>query len=115
MPRALSRGLVPSGFPGRQRWRAEDARAVLERLESSGLSVRRFAARENLKVQRLYHWRAQLGSTARRGPAFVEIKSMVTATIEVVLRSGHVLRVPSGFDEETLRRLIATLEEKARC
>jgi hypothetical protein len=116
MPRSLSRGLVPSSFPMRQRWRAEDARVVLGRLEASGLSVRQFAARENLEVQRLYRWRAQLGSATTRGAAFVEINPLPVAMIEVVLRSGDSLRVPKGFDEETLRRLLAILEERAsRC
>jgi hypothetical protein len=116
MPRSFSRGLVPGSFPIRQRWRAEDARVILGRLEASGLSVRQFAARENLEVQRLYRWRAQLDSTTARGAAFVEIKPMAVAIIEVVLRSGDTLRVPRDFDEETLRRLLATLEERAsRC
>jgi hypothetical protein len=40
MPRSASRGLVPFLMPARQRCRAEDVAGVLERLESSGLSVR---------------------------------------------------------------------------
>lgn len=70
-----------------------------------------FAARHGLDAQRLYRWRTQLGAaSAVTAPAFVEIKRAASAAIEVVLRSGHVLRVPDGFGEETLRRVVATLE-----
>ena len=115
MPRSLARrftGLIAS--TGRKRWRAEDAVAVLARLESSGLSVPEFAARERLEPQRLYRWRAQLerAPVARRSKAasFIEIKTASTTCIEVVLRSGHALRVPAEFDADTLRRLVAMFE-----
>jgi hypothetical protein len=78
--------------------------------------VREFAARARVGVQRLYRWRAQLGSGRAERPAFVEIKPTSSATIEVVLRSGHILRVPEGFGEESLRRLVAVLGERGpRC
>jgi hypothetical protein len=109
------RGLVPFRFSTRQHWREEDARAVLDRLESSGLSVRQFAARERLSAVRLYRWRARLAGFSK-APAFVEIRPTVIPTIEVVLPTGHVVRVPNGFDEETLRRLTAILDgSSARC
>jgi hypothetical protein len=55
-----------------------------------------------------------LGATA---PAFMEIRRCTPATpVEIVLRSGHVLRVVDGFGEETVRRLLALLEDGgARC
>jgi len=111
MPRALV-DLVPAWLPARRRWNAEGARAVLKRLEVSGKSVREFAARYGVDPQRLYRWRAQLGSVsaAIRTPAFVEIKPAGGRQIEVVLRSGHVVRVADGFAEETLRRVVAVLD-----
>src|SRR5262245_50424422 len=113
MAKSPVRALIP--LTTRRRWRAEDARAVLARLDSSGLSVPEFAARENLEPQRLYRWRAQLGAAGANGPAFIEIKR-AAMTIEVVLRCGLVVRVPEGFDEATLRRLVALLEERGpRC
>jgi hypothetical protein len=64
---------------------------------------------------RLYRWRARLAGPSK-APAFVEIKSTAVPTIEVVLRTGHVVRVPNGFDEETLRRLTTVLDgPSARC
>jgi transposase-like protein len=85
---------------------------VLDRLEASGQSVREFAEREGVDRQRLYRWRAQLGATT--APTFVEIaRAGSGATIEVVLRSGRVLRVADGFSEETLRRVVEILDDWA--
>ena len=109
MPRTAFRGVTQVGKV-RRRWKAEDAGVVLARLESSGLSVRAFAARENLNAQRLYRWRGQLQAPAPKAPPFIEIKPSPT-TIEVVLRSGCVIRLPDGFSEVSLRRLVSVLEE----
>lgn len=43
-------------------------------------------------------------------PSFVEVKQTASAAIEVVLRSGHVLRVPTGFGQDTLLRVTAALK-----
>jgi hypothetical protein len=103
-------------LPGRRRWNAAQAEAVLHSLAASGLSVREFAARANLKVQRLYRWQAALGFSRRQGPAFIEIRPPAHASMEVVLRSGRVLRVSDAFDEEAVRRLVRILdEEESRC
>jgi transposase-like protein len=101
-------------LPDRRRWRAEDARSVLARLDASGLALGEFAARYGLSTQRLYRWRVQLRAEK---PAFVEISApRPSAPIEVVLRSGHVLRVPDGFGAAMLRRLVETLDDQgAEC
>jgi len=118
MARSSLRALVPSSLFARRRWSATDAHTILAQVARSGLSVREFAARANLSVQRLYRWQAQLGAGRSTTPAFVEIKPTpaANATIEVLLRSGHVLRVPEGSSEEAVRRLVAVLEEDGtRC
>jgi hypothetical protein len=74
--------------------------------------VNEFAARENLSAQRLYRWRAELGSGRVTKPAFIEIRPPAPAAIEVALRSGHILRVPTGFCEDTLRLLITVLDDR---
>ncbi len=101
MPRSLA-GLVLGDVAARRRWSAEEARAVLKRLDASGLSVREFAARHGLDAQRLYRWRAQLAMAGSPAAAFIEIKPPASTAIEVVLRSGHVIRVGDGFGEEAL-------------
>lgn len=96
-----------------RRWNADDARAVLKQVDASGLSMGKFAAQHALDTQRLYRWRTALGSApqATASPAaFVEIRRAAGQTIEVALRSGHVVSVPDGFSEETLRRVMALLE-----
>ena len=113
MPRSAVQGRMFTKLPRptRQRWKAEDAGAVLKQLESSGLSVGEFAARESLSAPRLYRWRARLRAARPKTTAFVEIKP-AAATIELVLRSGDVVRLPDGFSEEALRRLVAVLDER---
>jgi transposase-like protein len=117
MPRSLT-DLVPTRVSGRRRWRAKEARAILKHLDASGLSVREFAARHGLQMQRLYRWRAQLASSGPAAvPPFVEIERTTGVAIEVVLRSGHVIRVRDGFGEDALRRVVAVLDgvSGARC
>jgi transposase-like protein len=115
MPRAPARHRKTDLPSLKRRWTPEDARAVLAELEASGLSLREFAEREGLDRQRLYRWRAQIGVAAE--PTFIEIaRPSSGAVIEVVLRSGHMLRVPAGFEAETVRRLVAILgDEAAAC
>jgi hypothetical protein len=54
-------------------------------------------------------------------PLFVPVEVLpatpapVVAPLEVMLGSGRVVRVPSGFDAGTLRLLLSVLEEKPSC
>jgi transposase-like protein len=110
MPRSSS-DLVPVRLVARRRWSAKEARTILKGLEVSRLSVREFAAQHGLEAQRLYRWRAQLAAAgAAIAPPFIEIKESAGEAIEVVLRSGHVIRVKDGFGEDALRRVVAVLE-----
>jgi hypothetical protein len=112
MSRMLARRPTSDLISSKRRWTVDDARAVLARLEASGMALREFAEREGLDCQRLYRWRAQIGAVAK--PAFVEIARPTSeARIEVVLRSGHVLRVAPGFEAESVRRLVAILGDEA--
>jgi len=99
-------------------WRSADAKAVLDRVEASGLSVRAFARREGLSVQRLYRWRRALGAGGAAKPAFIEVvgASSTAARLEIVFRSGVALRVPDRFDEQAVRSLVEILEgQPPRC
>lgn len=113
MPRSPIRRAPPLPFLLKRRWTTDEARAVLELLDASGKSVREFADAEGVGPQRLYRWRALIGR--RSTPAFVEIRrppSSVAVPVEVVLRSGRFVRVPDGFSDETLRRVVAALEDE---
>ena len=111
----------------RQRWTREQARAVLEKHASSGLTVQEFAERERIEPSRLYYWRERLGVSTGTGQlaasaasmpervAFVEVRSHRPSRIELVLRTGHVLFVPDSFDPSALSRLVEILERSAEC
>ena len=117
MPKLVSRGLAVAGLTrAGSHWTKVDAAAALAALDASGLSTYAFAAREGLDADRLYRWRLRLHGARRRRPAtFVEIKSVATSPIEVLLRSGLALRVPDKFDEGTLRRLVRALDQGDEC
>jgi hypothetical protein len=107
-------------------------RHTLRQWRRSGLSVRAFCAEHDLTEPLFYAWRRILAerdqeraqvATARRvrreirneAPAFVPLRVIDTsapATLEVVLQHGRVVRVVRGFDADTLRQLLALLEER---
>jgi hypothetical protein len=93
--------------------------------QRSGLDAASFAAREGVKPEQLrwWRWHLGLGPRARRAPAqapFVEVvlpgasKQQVPAQegadIELFIGQRRVL-VKRGFDAQSLRRVLAVLEE----
>jgi transposase-like protein len=101
----------------RRRWTSTDARLVLKALAASGLSVNAFATQQGLDAQRLYFWRRRLETEPRdlQTPRFVEVVARSAAPVEVVLRSGRILRISSAIDTPTLRRLVEAFEDDAGC
>lgn len=102
--------------------RAREMRGVLARWERSGLTLSEFARRNGMAASTLGWWRhvfqkreqAKLGGRRARA-RFIEIKperpALVTpAVLEVVLRSGQVVRVPPGFDVARLREVVLALD-----
>ena len=104
---------------------AEQWAERVRRLERSGLSLRKFAAKEGLKAGSLSFWKWKLGQErGRKGKAkaippveFIEVKATpaielaVPQSFEVELRSGRRVRVAAGFDAAELARLVVVLEE----
>jgi hypothetical protein len=88
-------------------------------MAASGLSPDAFARREGLRVQRLRRWRDRLGGGSVATPttaAFVEVgRHAATERVEIVLRSGRVLRVADSIDAVMLRRIVDVLEHDASC
>jgi hypothetical protein len=95
-------------------------------MAQSRLGVTAFAIREGLDPQRLSRWRRRLGSPV--SIEFEEVLPTVLATaldgsgvrapqerLEVVLRSGRVVRVPDSFDARSLRRLLEVIDEAGAC
>jgi transposase-like protein len=111
----------------RRRWRVPEARAALDALEASGLSVSAFAEQEGLDEERLYRWRRRFererkaeprAVTPSATPAIVELRASTspsprrgeTLPVQIVLVSGVVLRVTETIDPARLARLVAALE-----
>lgn len=106
-----------SRYSGPRRWSEADARVVLAALQSSGLSAAAFAAREGLHPKRLYSWKRRLERDCGDAPVttFVEVRPAGVEPIEVVLRSGQILRVPQSIDVSVVRRLVEALEQERAC
>jgi len=111
--------------------RAQQMRGVLRRWERSGLTLKEFGRRQGLPATTLVWWRhvfrhaerpqrvprVASAPTGSRGGAskFVEVGRAALplsrpCVIEVVLRSGHVLRVPVGVEASAVRVVVSALE-----
>lgn len=109
--------------PRRGRWSSNEARDALSAWRGSGLSLHAFALEQGLKPSRLYRARSRLetpvASPAALSPLFQEVSLRPLAApvahevlrVEVVLRSGRIVRVPAGFDPGALCALVAALED----
>jgi hypothetical protein len=89
-------------------------RALIAEQESSGQTVREFAASRGVAAGTVFWWRSRLRRRAADAMTLVpvEVVDKVTArpaALELVVRDGIVLRLPRGFDEGDLRRVLAAL------
>ena len=101
----------------------------IERLRDSELTDKEFAAEIGVNVHTLQSWKWKLGrgdrrvrpANARRGnwattveakPTFTEMTRAADASIELRIADVEV-RVPIGFDEATLSRVVAVLRQAA--
>jgi transposase len=88
----------------------------LERFRRSGLTVSAFCDREGISVASFYLWRRRLQhdlpAPAADAPRLVPVR-LVTApastSVELVLPSGCILRLPSDCDLDWLRQLLPLL------
>ena len=101
------------------KWSEVEARGVLEAWRRSGLSLERYANQRGLVPQRLRWWKWKLEREgASRGidvaPALLPVRVTEPARrgepVTVLLRSGHMLKVSHGFDEDAFARVVALLE-----
>ena len=81
--------------------------------QASGQTIRAFCHAHRLSEPSFYAWRRRISE--RQQPAFVPVRVTPTPTtsipLELVLASGRVVRVPPGFDADTLRQLLAVLHD----
>ena len=108
-------------------------RRVIRRQSKSGETVADFCAREEVPAHQFYWWRRTLRARDRQSTreaqiaddgdesarqdeqasnSFVPVRLpfRTDAPIEVVHPVGYVVRVPAGFDPQSLRRILATLD-----
>ncbi len=107
--------------------RARQMRRVLARWERSGLSLREFGQQRGIPLSTLTWWRqvfrragkpvmtVSRSVTGSETPVFTEVPPpaivpRIAPAIEIILRTGHVLRVPAGADTETLQRVVQALQ-----
>ncbi len=83
--------------------------------------MRAFCAQHGLASASFYRWRHVLQRRATEQPAFVPVQVVAdtpppqASALELVLADGRAVRVAPGFDEATLRRLLAVLQEGGAC
>jgi transposase-like protein len=97
-------------------------RRILRQWQRSGLSVRAFCEQHDLSQPSFYAWRRTLADRDAHTVTFVpvavlpeplpQLSESATAGLELLLAGGRVLRIGTAFDEPTLRRLLAVLEEQ---
>lgn len=106
----------------RGQWSEHEARGVLSAWRKSGQPLETFAKERGLVPQRLRWWKNKLeGKTAalvRTPSPLALLPVQVTESsppkrgepVAVYLRSGHIVKVGRGFDEEAFARVVAVLE-----
>ncbi len=105
----------------RARWSEHEARGAISAWRKSGLSIEQFARERGLVPQRIYWWRKKLegsGKPAAKSTAMALLPVQVTPPsrqtrgepVAVFLRTGHIVKVGRGFDEEAFARVVAVLE-----
>jgi hypothetical protein len=99
-------------------------RRMLARWQRSGLRLREFAEQRGIPVSTLTWWRqvfwrayeeAGNGAAVENALVFTEVPQPANvprtpSVLEILLRSGHVVRVPAGTDPDTLRRVLQALQ-----
>lgn len=109
----------------------------VERWKDSGLTAREFAREMGVNARTLRYWKWKLGkegwwrdrrsngkagtSLARSSrkpaaPRFVEVDAAVVAgadRLELAVGQRYVVRIPDGFDGETLRRVLDVVEPRS--
>jgi hypothetical protein len=104
--------------------RALEMRRVLARWRRSGLTLRKFGEKRGIPPSTLSWWRrvfrdagAEDGndSSAEHPVVLTEVAKpakvpRMPSGVEIVLPSGHVVRVPAGAESDTQRRVLQALQ-----
>jgi transposase-like protein len=98
---------------------------AIETWKNSGLSISKFCEAEGLSEGTFYGWRRRLSNDqsqeskqSKLKPApFIEVSMPKNdhAAIELLLSSGHTLRIRSSADSKTLSNVISALRQAGLC
>jgi hypothetical protein len=101
--------------------KGQHGRRLIQQGRHSGLSVRAFCDRHQLTPPTFSSWRRLLRLRDASAACFVPVQVVpdrepgLAGGVDVVLAGGRRLRVAPGFDPDTLRQLLALLEEAPPC
>jgi transposase-like protein len=110
--------LVPPAVPTNPPDREQFWREAIAAFTSSGQTVRAFCRDRGLHEKRFYTWRRNLGLSPAGRPvsspshapvAFVPVRVVSDASVEVVLPGGVTVRLPLSADPSHAARLVAAL------
>ncbi len=101
----------------RRRRTAEEKAAIVRRFKASGLSQEAFAKQIAVSGNSIGKWLR----LERQGHLLSEPQDLIPVRVtpsrsanavplEIVLKNGRTLRVPAGFDEQALVRVVTVLE-----
>jgi|SRR5580658_3508129 hypothetical protein len=99
-----------------QHWTEDQARAALEELAQSGVSIAKFAEMKRVSVQRLAYWRKRLREAGPTRFVHVDVSPARRAAepcIEILV-DGVVVRVRQELDADKLVALIDALARRPR-
>ncbi len=103
--------------------RAREMRRVLAHWQRSGLTLREFGQQRGIPPSTLSWWRQVFRrageekmnrAATENAVVFTEVPKpakvpRTPSVLEIVLHSGHVVRVPAGVDTDTLQRVLQAL------
>jgi len=106
----------PASPERRQFWRG-----LIQRQRSSGLTVAETCDRAGVTVPSYYAWKRKLGISGSRAKkprgqsSLVPVRVVLdragfTSAVEIALPGGVVVRVPSGYDADTLGSVLTAVE-----
>jgi hypothetical protein len=88
-------------------------RATIDTWKQSGQSINAFCRNRKLTRSNFDRWRrilaAEPGELHAPTPTFVPVRVVAEPMVEVVLRSGIVVRLPLSAAPETVARLVAAV------
>jgi hypothetical protein len=104
----------------RRYWREAEARVIVEAWRASGESLGEFARRHRVDARRVARWAGRVEGSAVAPVRFHPVRLARPAdgggsAIEIHLVGGQRVRVPSGFQAEDLRRVLAVLDPGRPC